>query len=59
MDDLDPILSTRPQALEDMSVDELKARITALQAEIEACEREIGKKEAHKSAADALFGGRG
>ena len=57
MDDLEPILSTRTQALEDMSVDELKARIAALRTEIEACEKEIEKKEAHKSAADALFGG--
>lgn len=56
MDDLEPILSTRPQALEDMSVDELRARIVSLQNEIAACETEIEKKEAHKSAADALFG---
>ena len=45
------------QVREDMSVDELKARIAALRTEIEACEKEIEKKEAHKSAADALFGG--
>lgn len=59
MDDLEPIRSTRPIPLDDMSVDELKARIAALETEIEACRAEIDKKEAHRSAADALFGGDG
>lgn len=41
--------------LEQMSVDELKARIEALKADIAACEAEIEKKQAHKSAADDFF----
>ena len=41
--------------LEKMSVVELKQRITALKADIAACEAEIEKKEAHKSAADDIF----
>ncbi|MCI4643873.1 MAG: DUF1192 domain-containing protein [Hyphomonadaceae bacterium] len=56
MDDLEPIRSTRPQMLDEMSVDDLRARIGALRDEIAACEAEIEKKEAHMSAADALFG---
>lgn len=41
--------------LEKMSVDELQERIETLKAEIDACEAEIRKKQAHKSAADDLF----
>ena len=41
--------------LEILSVNELKLRIEALMADIEACEAEIAKKEAHKSAADSIF----
>ncbi|WP_084399359.1 DUF1192 domain-containing protein [Henriciella aquimarina] len=41
--------------LEKMSVDELKERIEALKADIVACEAEIEKKQAHKSAADDIF----
>ncbi|MEM9739335.1 MAG: DUF1192 domain-containing protein [Pseudomonadota bacterium] len=59
MDDLEPIRSTRPTPLEEMSVDELKVRIAALEAEIGACQAEITKKETHRSDADALFGGNG
>lgn len=43
--------------LELLSVEELKERIEELQAEIVACETELNKKQSHKSAADALFGG--
>lgn len=43
--------------LELLSVEELKERIEELQAEIIACETELNKKQSHKSAADALFGG--
>ena len=59
MDDLEPIRTTRPTLLEDMSIEDLKSRISALEAEIEACRAEIAKKDAHRSAADALFGGDG
>lgn len=42
--------------LEQFSVEELQERIVELQAQIEACEGELKKKQSHKSAADALFG---
>jgi uncharacterized small protein (DUF1192 family) len=41
--------------LELLSVDELKARIETLKADIAACEAEIDKKQAHKSAAEDIF----
>lgn len=43
--------------LERLSEKELQERIEALKAEIAACEAELHKKQSHKSAADALFGG--
>ena len=43
--------------LERMSVEDLNERIEELRAEIAACEAELEKKQSHKSAADALFGG--
>lgn len=43
--------------LERFSVEELHERIEELKAEIVACEAELDKKQSHKSAADALFGG--
>ena len=43
--------------LERFSVEELQERIAELKAEIDACEAELQKKQSHKSAADALFGG--
>ncbi|WOR14888.1 DUF1192 domain-containing protein [Hyphomonas sp. FCG-A18] len=47
----------KPVDLERLSVDELNQRIEELRAEIAACEAELNRKSAHKSAADALFGG--
>jgi uncharacterized small protein (DUF1192 family) len=47
----------KPVDLERLSVDELNQRIEDLRAEIAACEAELNRKSAHKSAADALFGG--
>ncbi|MCR9268620.1 MAG: DUF1192 domain-containing protein [Hyphomonadaceae bacterium] len=44
--------------LERLSVEELEERIESLKAEILACEAELDKKQSHKSAADALFGGK-
>jgi uncharacterized small protein (DUF1192 family) len=55
--DEEPILVNTPQTLEQMSVTELEARIELLKDGIAACEREIEKKRAQKSAAEALFGG--
>jgi uncharacterized small protein (DUF1192 family) len=52
----EPILTNRAQTLDQMSIDELHARIDALRTQIEACEAEIKRKQAQKSAADALFG---
>lgn len=43
--------------LERLSVEDLQERIEELKAEIAACEAELNKKQSHKSAADALFGG--
>lgn len=43
--------------LERLSVEELQERIEDLKAEIAACEAQLNKKQSHKSAADALFGG--
>ncbi|MEO1964833.1 DUF1192 domain-containing protein [Hyphomonas sp.] len=54
--DEEPILVNTPQTLEQMSVEELEARIAQLKDGITACEREIEKKRAQKAAADALFG---
>lgn len=48
----------KPLDLERLSVDDLKERIVSLKAEIAACEAELEKKASHKSAADALFGGK-
>ncbi len=56
MFDEDPILTDRNQTLEQMSVEELEARIGELKEAISACETEIEKKQNQKSAADALFG---
>ena len=43
--------------LERLSVEELQERIEELKAEIASCELQLNKKQSHKSAADALFGG--
>lgn len=57
INDEEPVRINRPQALDQMSLDELAVRIEALRAEIAACEAEIERKRAQKRAADALFGG--
>lgn len=57
MFDEEPILTNRDQTLEQMSVEELEARIGELKEAIKACETEIYKKQNQKSAANALFGG--
>jgi len=44
--------------LDEMSVDELKEKIEALKDEIARCEAEMKKKQDHKAASDALFGGK-
>ena len=57
MDELDMTPSAQTRPLDRLSVDELQQRITELKSEIAACEAELERKQAHKSAADALFGG--
>lgn len=57
LNDEEPVLVRKAQALDQMSVEELAYRIEQLKAEIAACEVEIEKKKAQKRAADALFGG--
>ena len=59
LNDEEPVLVRKAQGLDQMSVDELEARIAQLKAETTACETEIEKKKAQKRAADALFGGNG
>ncbi len=49
--------TAKPTDLESLSVDDLRQRIDLLKAQIIACETELAKKQTHKSAADALFGG--
>lgn len=44
------------QPLEQMSIEELEARVATLRAEIAKCEALIAAKRSHRSAADALFG---
>lgn len=55
MDDNEPILTDRKATLERMSVEELHKHMAELLAEMDKCKAEIAKKEAQKSAADALF----
>ena len=52
--DEEPI-TARNRLLDDMSIEELKEKITQLKSEIEACEAAIGKKEASRKAAEAAF----
>ena len=54
----DPVLTNRAQTLDQMSIDELHEKIRVLRGKIAECELEIAKKEAQKSAADALFAGK-
>lgn len=48
----------RPPApqLDQLSIEELEAKIERLQREIAECEHMISAKRTHRSAADALFG---
>lgn len=52
-----PLIKVAP-TLEQMSIEELEARIGHLRQEISACEAILLAKRSHRSAADALFGGR-
>ncbi len=55
-DDLEPrTKANKPKPLDTMSVDELKAYVAALQAEILRVEAAITAKQTHMAAMDALF----
>ncbi len=53
-----PTLFT-PQSLGALSIDELNAYVTVMQAEICRVQTEIEKKQAHAQAAAAIFGKKG
>jgi uncharacterized small protein (DUF1192 family) len=58
-DDLDPkTKKAKLRVLDNMSVPELKEYVEQLKNEIIRVEADIQKKEKHKAAADALFGGK-
>ncbi|MGE3142498.1 MAG: DUF1192 family protein [Hyphomonadaceae bacterium] len=48
----------KQQTLDLMSIDELEARIEALNADIEACRQAIAAKRAQRNAADSIFSSR-
>lgn len=55
-DDLDPKTKRlKPRALDNLSVDDLRAYIADMKAEIVRVEADIVKKEAHKNAISGLF----
>ena len=49
----------KPRPMELMSIDELEARIAALNEEIALCRRAIEAKEAQRNVAESLFTNRG
>ncbi|MBU6206219.1 MAG: DUF1192 family protein [Alphaproteobacteria bacterium] len=51
----DPMRQLVRQELDPLSLDELHARIIALQAEIERTRAHLSRAASHKQAADALF----
>lgn len=58
-DDTDPKTGKqKPRALDKLSIPELHAYIAQMKEEIARVEADIAKKEKHKAAADALFGGK-
>ncbi len=55
-EDLDPKTKRlKPRLLDNLSVDDLKAYINDMKAEIARVESDIVKKEAHKNAISGLF----
>jgi uncharacterized small protein (DUF1192 family) len=51
----DPLVELAKQDLDPMSVDELKARIEALNVEIARVENHMKRAQDHRSAAEELF----
>lgn len=56
MFDDEPVRALKPETLDRLSISDLEERIAALKEQVAACEAEIERKRAHRSAADALFG---
>ena len=55
-DDLEPqVLIHKPETLQSMSIEELRAYIEELQGEIARVNEIIAAKERHRSGADAIF----
>ena len=56
LDDLDPRQKkTQPKNLDVMNVEDLKAYVVALKAELERAEAKIKAKQSHAAAAASLF----
>jgi uncharacterized small protein (DUF1192 family) len=51
----DPLVALGKQDLDPISIDELKERIAALQAEIARVEAHMQRVQTHRSAAEELF----
>jgi uncharacterized small protein (DUF1192 family) len=51
----DPLVALVRQDLDPLSNDDLTARITALEAEIERTRARLARAESHRSTAEALF----
>lgn len=51
----DPLVVLLKQDIDQLSVDELKDRIEALQGEIVRCETKLNFATSHRSVADSLF----
>jgi uncharacterized small protein (DUF1192 family) len=51
----DPLVELAKQDLDPMSIEELQARIQALQAEIARIENHMQRAQIHRSAAEELF----
>ncbi len=50
-----PLEQVLTEDLDPLSIDELEARIVALEAEVTRCRKKIEQSTQHKSAAEALF----
>ena len=51
----DPLVALAKQDLDPMSIEELKARVEALQVEIARVENHMKRAQDHRSAAEELF----
>lgn len=51
----DPVKQLARQDIDHLSIDELEARIAAIQAEVERCRMKIQKAVNHRATAESLF----